>query len=111
MGLLPSQQLVDLLEPTPCLAQLMVQVQLAFSLLGCISLLRLLGQPARTSTRRTLGPTRSRPRATCMHGRASYRPPGHRPSSKSCVVCCAVCCAVSSPSAAPSALRSLLRRQ
>jgi len=47
MGLLPSKQLVDLLEPTPCLAQLMVQVQLSFSLLGCISLLHLLGQPAR----------------------------------------------------------------
>ena len=48
MGLLPSKQLVDLLEPTPCLAQLMVQVQLSFSLLDCISLLPLLGQPADT---------------------------------------------------------------
>jgi len=87
MGLLPSQQLVDLLEPTPCLAQLMVQHELASSLLGCISLLRLLGQPARTSTRRALGRTRSRPRATCMHGRASYRPPDRRPSSKSKITC------------------------
>jgi len=48
MGLLPFKQLVDLLEPTPCLAQLMVQVQLASSLLGFISLPHLLGQPALT---------------------------------------------------------------
>ena len=34
MGLLPFKQLVDLLEPTPCLAQLMVQVQLASSLMA-----------------------------------------------------------------------------
>ena len=48
MGLLPSQQLVDLDQPTPCLVllQLMVQLQLASSLPGCISLPQLLGQPA-----------------------------------------------------------------
>ena len=65
----------------------MVQVQLASSLLGCISLPQLLGQPARNMPRRTLGRTRSRPRATCMHGRASFRPLGHRPSSRSKITC------------------------
>ena len=87
MGLLPSNSWWTWIRPTPCLAQLMVQAQLASSLMGCISLLHLLGQPARNMPRRTLGRTRSRPRATCMHGRASYRPPGHRPSSKSKITC------------------------
>jgi len=64
-----------------------VQHELASSLMGCISLLHVLGQAACTSTRRTLGRTRSRPRATCMHGRDSFRPPGHRPSSKSKITC------------------------
>ena len=60
MGLLPFKQLVDLLEPTSCLAQLMVQVQLASSLMGCISLLHLLGQPARNMPRHAPGESRAR---------------------------------------------------